>query len=807
MQSFRDDLRFGLRILARRPRFSLLLIATIALGIGSATSMFSLVDGVLLKPLPYRDQDRLVSVWRTSQFWRHSPVLSRSSLKWDALPVALPDYFDWAASQRSFEATAAWVSGTGVLTGPGGAEEVRVGRATASLMPLLGVRPALGRWFLPGDDGVGAARLIVLSFEAWRTRFGGDSSVVGRSLTLRGEPHLVVGVLPETFRMAGEPEPSEVWTAAGSASYDLERNNWNYNALGLLKPGVSPETAVAEAAQTLATGSREANDTVAIRLSDLKLDTTRAVRAPLLLLLWASVLLLVIASANVATLLLGEAGGRDGEIAARIALGASRHRLVRQLLTENAILAGLGAAVGILVAMLAVRVLTALAPQGIPRLEFARVDGRAAAVALVVTGFTAMLFSLAPIMALARTSPAAILQAGSTRLSRQRGAVQRFGVLAQCALVVVLLVGAALLVRTHQRLRAVDPGFAGSEILSVRLNPPSAAYGNAAARRQFFTQVAERVSGVPGVRAVAVASGVPFQGSRSSTTIEAAESRAVPPGEQTDAAWRVASPGFFETAGIPLRVGRLFGREDAGPGDAVIVNEAMARRFWPDRPALGMKIRVDKTWLTIVGVVGDVRHSSLDEEPTATFYLPLAQTDRWSDAVVVRFSGDPAALTGPIRGVVRGIDPSVVVSRIDRLSDRIELTLVAERFRMILITFFAIAAALLAAVGVYGVATGTVVRRLRELGIRMAVGATPHGILRLVMGGILGVAGAGVLAGAAAAAAATRLVKPFLYGVSPVDPVSFGLVGGLVFLVALGAAWAPALRASRIQPMRVLRGE
>ena len=624
---------------ARRRRFAALLIATIAVGIGAATSIFSLVDVVLWKPLPYRDADRLYWIARTDESWRASPVLAS---RWDNLSHAWSDFRQWEGAQKSFEATGAWFATSSVLATDQGLEQIATARATASLAPLLGVNMPVGRWFLPGEDNPGGSRLAVLSFESWQARYGTDQSVIGRRITLNAQPHNVIGVLPRGFRVAGDSSLIEVWTPAGISPTDWQRGNFNFRVFGRLRPSVTVDDATREATRLLAVPDGPAR--VGIRLEHLQSETVKAVRMPLTILLASAVLLLVIACGNVATLLVGETASRDVEISTRVSLGATRMRMARQLLTENLLLATVGGAAGCAIAVALVRVLRFLAPPGIPRIETAHVDGRAIAFAIGITMATALVFSLAPLVAVLRTSPASTLRAGSSRLTRQRGYLERGGVVVQSALVVVLLAGAALLVRTHRELLAVDPGFRAANLLGVRLRflPPVTRYRDAASRRALVDELAAKVAALPGVTAASGAFPVPFQG-QSTTSINIAGSPVVAPTEEVAGTYIIASSRLFETMGIALRAGRLFDASDEGPGSSVIVSESLVRRYWPNASPIGQRIQVDDIWRTVVGVVADVRHRSVEEEPRPTFYLPAAQAEgRLLDAVVLRHVGRPA---------------------------------------------------------------------------------------------------------------------------------------------------------------------
>ncbi|HEX6053465.1 MAG TPA: ABC transporter permease, partial [Gemmatimonadaceae bacterium] len=561
MRNLVDDLRFARRMYARRRRFTALLVATIAVGVGAATSIFSLVDVVIWKQLPYRDAKRLYWIARTDTSWRASPVLARV---WDNLSHSLADYRQWASTQRSFEETGAWFATNAALTTRDGAEQIVVARATATLAPLLGVRLHLGRWFLSGEDDRGGPHIAVLSFESWRNRYGADSTVIGRSVTLNGQPVEVIGVLPPRFQIAGDTARIELWTPAGVSAGDWQRGNFNFRVYGRLRDNISPAAATREA-EALLTGN-QSDGAVGVRLERLQDETTRSVRAPLVILVAAAALLLVIACGNVASLLVGESASRETEIATRMSLGATRGRVARQLVTEHLLLAIVGGAVGSALAAGAVRVLRSMAPAGIPRIETAHLDWRGVAFAVSVTLVTALVFSIGPFATLLREGQSSVLRAGSSRVTRQRGWIERGGVFVQCALVVVLLAGATLLVRTHRELVAVDVGFRAQKLLSVRLRflPPVTRYRDVDSRRALLNELATRVATIPGVDRAAAAYAVPFQGV-SSTEIHVSGSVAVAEHDPVAGTYVIASPGLFETMGIALSAGRLFSVVDEAP--------------------------------------------------------------------------------------------------------------------------------------------------------------------------------------------------------------------------------------------------
>jgi predicted permease len=805
MDSVRQDLRFATRVLARRPTFTTVAIATLALGIGAATTIFTVVDAVVLRPLAYRSAERLVRVHRTFPDWRNDPVMQRG---WETVDFAYPEFRDWRAMQRSFEDLGVWVSTRAVLAGAGDPEEVRVSYVSASLFPMLGAVPALGRAFLPGEDTPTGPRLAIVSHATWRARFGGDTSVIGRMLTFDGVPRTVVGVAPRDFRLLGRAPNPEYYLPAGQLAFDSMPNNRSYSAIARLRPGVGLAQAQADVDRFFQAHWTHSSPTGG-RVFPALTEETKAVRTPLLLLGAAAGLLLLLACANVATLLLGEATARDAEIATRIALGAGWHRVARQLLTEHLLLAASGAALGLLLAYWSTKGLLAIAPENTPRLEDVSLDGRAVAFAVVAAFVTSLLFGLAPLLTLIRVRPGALLHASSLRATRQRTGFQRLGIVLQLAVSVVLLVGGVLVGRTLAQLSTVDPGFRPSGLLYVQANLPRDRYENGASQLEFHRRLIESVAAMPGVTAASAGTGVPFADGPSGTSIVIARG----PGESdpldADAQFRIGFPGMIETLGIRLLMGRTIQPSDGASAPPVaLVNEAFVRRFWPTDGARGKRIRVDNVWRDVVGVVGDVKHGRLERDSDATFYLPAAQTVRqWGFALVVRTTGDPAALVRGIRARVRAIDPTVPIARTAAMDDVVRESLGEYRFRTVVIGFFAIAAWALAAVGVYGMAAGAVGRRVRELAIRMSLGATHASAVRLLVRSAVRMVIVGVGGGVVAAALGARALRPFLYGVTPTDRWTYAAVAAFVVLVALVATWLPARRATRIEPAVVLRSE
>ena len=805
MDAIRQDLRFAIRVLARRRTFSAVAVATLALGIGAATTIFTVVDPVVLRPLAYRDSERLVMVKRTFPDWRNDPVMQRG---WADIDLTYDEFRDWQGMRRSFEQLGVWVSTVAVVSGAGDPEEVRVSYVSASLFPMLGAVPALGRTFLPGEDTPHGPRLVILSEDTWRSRFGADTGVIGRTIAFDGVPRTIVGVAPRGFQLVGRAPNPQYYLPAGQVSGDTLPANRYYTAIARLRPTTSIAQATEDADRFFKAHWTHSSPTGG-RVASALDEATQAVRTPLMLLVAASGLVLVLACANVATLLLGEATARDSEIATRTALGAGWHRVARQLLTEHLVLATAGALLGVLLAFWATKALLTIAPANTPRLNEVALDWRAVVFALSAAFITAVLFGLAPLVTLSRVRPGALTVRGGNRATRSRGGLQRLGVVIQLAMSVVLLVGGALLERTLSRLTAVDPGFRPEGLLYVRASLPRDRYATGAPQVEFHRRLIESIAGLPGVVSASAGSGIPFADGPSGTSIVIARGVGESDPLDADAQFRVAFPGLLETLGIRLLTGRtIVATDDAGAAPVVVVNEAFVRRFWPMDGPIGKRIRVDGAWRDVVGVVGDVKHGRLERESDATFYLPVAQTVRqWGLSVVVRTTGDPAALVPNVRDRIRAIDPTVPLARTDVMTDVVHRSLGEYRFRTVVIGFFAIAAWLLAAVGVYGTAAGVVERRVRELAIRMSLGATHGAAVGLLVRSAGRMVVMGVILGLAGAALGARGLRPFLYGVASSDVATYVLVAGFVSLIALLATWLPARRATRIEPAVVLRSE
>jgi predicted permease len=804
----RQDITFVLRLLRRRAVFAAVTIVTIALGIGAATSIFSVADGVLFRPLPFPDPDRLTTVWMNRPTWKSNPALIK---RWNRGTISLPVYREWRAAQRSFVDIAVWTSATAMVGDLNAAEEVSVGEASASLFSVLGIHPEVGAWFIAADDVGGGAPVAVISHEMWAARYGAALDVVGRLVTINGVGRRIVGVAPRGLSLDRAGTLIAYWIPAGQDSANVnDRGSDPYQAIGRLKGTVTLAAATEESMRLLpklVTDDRVEGAT----LASLQADQTRNVRGPLLLLLAAASLLLVIACINVATLLLGESARRQIELRIRTALGATRPRLVRQLLTESLVLAGVGSIAGVGLAYAATRVIVSAAPPETPGLADVHVNGHVLGVALMGAVVTGFLFGLAPAVSLARSSQSLSI-GGVKHTSRGHGRGQRALIACEVALSMVLLVGAGLLVRTFSKLSTTGFQPMGLQVVTIRLPRPP--YADSMRSRPLYDALIARLTLIPGVVDVAATSMAPFSNGSSSTSYTV-EGRPVRTGAPPNIVQRrMTSPEFFRTAGVPMVDGRAYTAADrAGTTPVIVVSRTLARAQWPAESAIGKRINLNGELRTIIGVAADIE----TERPTAdlpeTFYAPLSQLmPRGTPRLLLRTragadAAEVAATMAAMRKAIRDVDGGVTILRIDKMSDMVSRSLADDRLRTVLITLFAAIAAVLAAVGTYGVAATSAERRTREMAIRVAVGATGASIARLIVGG----AAVGVVLGGAVgvglALAGTRVLSPYLYGVRMTDPVVYGGVGLLLVLTTVAATWVPARRAMRVRVADTLAAE
>lgn len=804
------ELRHALRRLARAPGFTLVVILTLALGIGANTAIFSVVNTVLLRALPYRESERLVTV---QHFYANLDNMKA--------PVSAPGFRDYSARTRIFSSASVETGWQPNLTGAGEPERLRGTRATARLFSTLGASPVVGRAFAPDDDQPGRPKIVVLSHALWQRLFGGRPDAIGARMILDGEPHEVVGVMPAGFRDFFNRR-AELWTPLVFRPEQLSDNQRTSEFLDFtarLAPGVSLEAARADMSAFATqlrqdfTGAYPPGWTLTV--TPLHEAATGGIRTALLVLLGAVGFVLLIACANVANLFLARAASRQKEVAVRAALGARRRDIVRQLLTESLSVSAAGGVAGVLLAWLAVRTLVAWNPPSLPRVDELRLDGNVLLFTLVLTVVTGVLFGLVPALQLLRTELQDTLREGGRGSSGRHGErSRRILVVAEFALALTLLTGAGLLMRSFARVQGITPGFAPEQLLTFNLALPRNAYPNDTVVVAAFERIFERVAAVPGVRGVGSTTTLPFGGgwSTGSFNIEGYQPPAGQPGPWGDV--RVVSPGFFAALEVPLKSGRTFTADDReGGARVVVIDEEFQRRYFPQGDALGKRLTFNRlsdssiTWFTIVGVVGHTMHEGLDAEARIQYYFPLAQQPRSQAALAVRTRGDPMSMLATVRQAVHSIDRDLPLSDVATMESRIEQSVGERRFSTFLLTLFSLVALALASIGIYGVMAYAVAQRSRELGVRMALGAARPTVLRLVLGSGLRLALAGVGIGVVGAFALTRLLASQLFGVSATDPLTFGSVAALLLGVAATATLVPALRATRVDPVIALRDE
>jgi putative ABC transport system permease protein len=813
LETIWQDLRYGARMLWKRPSFTLVAIMTLALGIGANTAIFSVVNGVLLRPLPYYEPERLVMVWA------EQPI-QQAHLGVTDYPVTNADFVDWRNQNQVFEEMAAMFGHRPTLTGGGEPESVAALYTSASLFPLLNAPFAVGRAFLPEEDRAGADGVVVLSHGLWQERYGADPKIIGQKITLDNEAYTVIGVTAPGFQFPHRGELPARFKIATKVDLYLplaftpaemnDRLDDHLAVIARLKTGVSVEQASADMnaiARRLTEQYPQTNTDRGVRPTPLHQQAVGKARTALLVLLGAVGFVLLIACANVANLLLARAASRQKEMAIRAALGASRWRVVRQLLSESLLLAISGGAAGLLLAWHLVELLLSIASDNLPRAQDIRLDTRVAGFTLVVSLLTGIVFGLLPAFQASKINFAEALKEGgrgSDGLLRRR--LRGFLVVGEVALAFVLLIGAGLLIRSFARLTEVDPGFDPRGILMMNVWPQPPKYTNSQANA-FHQRTLELVRALPGVEAAAMVHPAPLSGESRSTSF-GIEGRPSPTQEPFDAGLRIISPEFFKTFRVPLVKGRLLAEsDDAKAPPVVVVNESLARIYFADEDPLGKRMIISGKTRAIAGVVGDVKHSALDEEAKAEFYLPMAQSTRRNLSLAVRASGDPVQMVAAVRGQVRAADKEIPIFNLQIMERLVDKSVALRRFNMLLLGVFALVGLALAAVGLYGVISYTVTQRTREIGVRMALGAQRADVLRLVVGEGMKLVLIGALLGLGGALALTRLMKSLLFSVSSTDPLTFIVIAALLLGVALLACWIPARQATKVDPMIALRHE
>lgn len=812
IEDFLQDLRYGLRVLAKSPVFTVVAVLTLALGIGANTAIFSVVNDLLLRPLPFRNAQRLVMLWENNP-----------NRNVNQNPTSRANFRAWREQSNSFDGMAAFSDQRLNLTGEGEPEEVSVQLATPELFQVLGVEPILGRAISEEDALPRAPYVAVLGYGIWQRRFGGDAGVVGRPITLNGTPFTVVGVLPAGFqwhikRGSNSGRPAEIWTVLPMPTEGPSTRGRFLATVARLKPGVSLEQAQAEM-KTIAARLEEDspyNKGYSAQVIPLREQLVGNVRPALLILLGAVGFVLLIACANVANLLLARAAAREKEIALRRALGAGRMRIVRQLLTECLLLALLGSLLGLGLAWWGTRALVAISPRDLVSLQGVGINLTVLAWTLAVSLLTGIIFGLAPALEATRLDLNDALKEGgkgsggqSTRSRRLRSAL----VAAEVALALVLLVSAGLLVKSFARLQKIDTGFNPDNVLTMVVRLPGGKYREDQQVVTFFREAMERLRTLPGVRSVGMVNYLPFYGGLGAATAFTIEGRpAPPPGQEITTDVRVTDPGYLNAMGVPLLRGRNFTDIEASEAKHVaLISESMVRQHFPGEDPIGKRITVpmsEKPMPTeIVGIVGDVKYESLVDEARPTVYLPHPELTYSFMTLVIRTTGDPAEMAPAVRSELLAIDPEQPVSDLRTMNQVMAETLSRARFNTLLLGLFAGLATLLAAVGIFGVMNYSVTMRTHEIGIRMALGAQQDKVLMLILrqGLLLTLVGIGI--GLAVALALTRVLSGLLFGVNATDPATFAAIVLLLAVVSLIACYIPARRATKVDPMIALRYE
>lgn len=808
MKTLWQDIRYGARMLAKTPGFTFVAVVALALGIGANTAIFSVVNGVLLRPLPFENPDRIMRFY--------NPATDEPA------SMAYPDFQDYASRSTTLQHVAGYVTSGTTLTGGDEPERVRGASVSASLFPILGVRAAQGRVFTAEEDRDGAQSVVVISHELWQRKFGGDPNIIGRQISLGAEDNTVVGVMPPGFKFpVASVYPQEYWyplARNSSVRRDAARRGAIFlDVVASLKPGVTAEQANAELdtiARALEAEYPDTNTKRRVGVVSLHESLTRDIRPALFVLLGAVLFVLLIACANVANLLLARAAGRGKEIAVRTALGASRMRVVRQLLTESLLLSFAGGALGLLLAVWGVDLLVAASPAGVPRLKEVGLDRSVLAFTFAISVLTGVLFGLVPALQASKPDMNEALKEGgrgSTEGGR-RGRVRAALVVTEVALSLVLLVGAGLLIKSFWGLLNTDPGFAIDRVLALTLPLSSTQYPQPEDRARFFQQVVRRVSEVPGVEAVGLTDQLPLGGNESIFDFNIEGRPTAAPGSVPTAGYQGVSPDYFRTLNISLREGRVF--TDADKADApqvVVVNEAFARRYFPGEDPVGKRLLPTgsrRPPREIIGVVADTRHQDLSAAAYPDVYSSFLQDPSSTMEMVVRTkTADPNEVAPAVRAAIRELSRDQLIWQTRTMNELVSRSVAPRRFNTILLAAFAAVALLLAAIGIFGVMNYTVSQRAHEIGIRLALGAQGADVLRMVVGQGMKLALLGVGIGLAGAFALTRVMASLLYGVSATDASVFVSVALAFALVAFVANYLPARRATKVDPTIALRYE
>ena len=810
MNSLWQDMRYGARMLLSNPGFTVVAVVALALGIGANSAIFSVVNAVLLRPLPYKDADKLVLVWERGTK--------------EAQNVVNPaNFMDWRDQNAVFSDMAAIFDTSFALIGDGEPEEIPAQYATTNLFSMLGVEPILGRAFTPDDDRPNQPHVVVISYGLWQRRFGGDEKIVGRKLNLSRRDATVIGVMPAGFKwhikkssMTGKS--AELWSPWTMTNDMYDRHGRYMTVAARIKPGVNFEQARSEMdviGTRLENEYHDFNANWGVNVVPLRTQLTGELRTPLLVLLLAVGFVLLIACANVANLLLARAANRQKEMAVRAALGAGRRRIVRQLLTESVLLAGVGAIGGLLLAWWGTDLLIAVSPRDLTDLQLVKIDAKVLGFTLVVSLLTGLIFGLAPALDAGRIDLNDTLKEGARNVSggarshRLRSAL----VILEIALALVLLIGGGLLIRSLAQLQSVDPGFNARNVLTVQMSLPLRKYDTDRKRIDFYRSAIDKIKALPGVQDAGAISFLPFNGPYAGTLVEIEGRPKLPPGEGLVTGVSVTDLNYFNAMQIPLKRGRLYDeRETTDMRHVVVVNEMFARRFFPDEDALGKRVTIymkdENVPNEIIGIVGDNKHKGLDSEVEPMAYWPYPELTFSSMTFAIRSRGDAASIAPAAREVIRGLDDEQPIAQVRTMESLLATSIAKARFTTLLLTVFAALALVLASVGVYGVISYSVTQRTRELGIRLALGANRGDVMRLVLAHGMKMTAIGIVSGILAALVLVHvLMSNLLFGVGETDPATFVTISATLIVVSLLACFVPARRAMRVDPIVALRYE
>ena len=809
MQTLLQDIRYGFRMLLRRPAFTVVAVATLALGIGANTAIFSVVNAVLMRTLPYQEPERLVALWETNA----QPGQEVN----DRNEVAMGNFLDWRAQASAFDEIAALTYSNVNLTGVGEPEQIQGAVVTTNLLSVLGVQPATGRSFSAEEEKPESPRTVIVSYGLWQRRFGSDTELVGKTLTLNGNAVVVVGIMPPSFDFEFPiTRQVDMWMPMRIAASNTDRQSHYLYVVGRLRRSVQLEQAQAEMHVLVSQLQQQHPKTNLGRGANVVALHQQLVGnvQPYLRLLFAAVgFVLLIACANVASLLMARVTARHKEVAIRMAIGASRGRVIRQLLTESIVLSSLGGLTGLIVAFWGTDLLVAMTPPEVPRLGEVGLRIPVFAWTLGISIITGVLFGLAPAIGASKPDLTEALKEGGRSIAgSSRSRMRNLLVVSEIALALVLLIGAGLMIRSFSRLQRVSPGFDSNNLLTMNISLPRQKYRENQQINSFFDRLLEGVRSVPGVESVGGIDPLPLGGSDGTIgfVVEGAPPREL--GDRTEVGARTVTSAYFQTMRIPLLKGRAFGETDLEEAPrVVIINEALAKRFWPNEEAIGKRLgfraKEPQIWHEVIGIVGNVKHRRLDADPKPELFFPYSQYPGSFMTLVARTTSDPASSTAAIRNQVLALDPDQPVFDIKTMAERLSKSVAVSRFIMLMLGVFATSSLLLAAVGIYGLIAYTVSQRTHEIGVRLALGADAGNIVKLVLGHGSKLIIAGVVIGVAGALALTRLMKSLLFDVSPTDTLTFVVISSILALVALAACFVPARRATKVDPMVALRYE